>query len=98
MVVCVRFNFKDGQLTCMYSSAFKTLLAVPLCSFRKMPEWTMRLSLYSIRFHCFTKQMELDRIMKLLFLIKHLREVVKKKRIFYGQADRKGGGGQPPPA
>ena len=26
-----------------------------------------------------------------------IREVIKKKRIFYGQADRKGVGGQPPP-
>ena len=29
-------------------------------------------------------------------ICKRIREVVKKTQIFYGQADRKGGGGQPP--
>ena len=35
---------------------------------------------------------------QLLMFSKAVREVVKKKRIFYGQADHKGEGGPPPPA
>ena len=35
---------------------------------------------------------------QLLMFSKAVREVVKKKRIFYGQTDHKGEGGPPPPA